>query len=338
MVNHRVVLAAFAVGAAFACSADDAPEFPAAGIEAAKSVGAQVDPQNLQRHVNGLYQARLKETPVISPFEPAGSPLRLVHVTSAAYMEEEFRALGYVPVVDESSGYGIDGLRTSYVDIPGREPEQVLITGHHDAWFQAGADDNASAMAVLLEAARIFKDKKPRRTIRIVAFDGEEEGFIGSVRYIAKHQADKIHMVLNMDCVGFAAHEHGTQRFPPGFAIGDIKDFDIGDFALVLANEPAKAGLSQTVRLTNVFPDRVRALGLIAPEDGHVSGTLEFLRSDQTLFWNAGIPALFFGDTANFRNPNYHTADDLPATIDYPFLLGVTKLVIGSAAAFAEAY
>jgi hypothetical protein len=52
------------------------------------------------------------------------------------------------------------------------------------------------------------------------------------------------------------------------------------------------------------------------------------LRSDQAPFWEAGLPALMWTDTAEFRNPNYHRSTDLPETLDYEFMAGVTRLLI----------
>ncbi len=51
------------------------------------------------------------------------------------------------------------------------------------------------------------------------------------------------------------------------------------------------------------------------------------LRSDHAPFWRAGIPAIMWTDTAEFRNPHYHRATDLPKTLDYEFLAAVTGLL-----------
>jgi hypothetical protein len=52
------------------------------------------------------------------------------------------------------------------------------------------------------------------------------------------------------------------------------------------------------------------------------------LRSDHAPFWQKGIPALMWTDTAEFRNPHYHMATDTPETLDYEFLAGVTRLLV----------
>lgn len=85
-----------------------------------------------------------------------------------------------------------------FADIPGTDPklkdEVVMIGAHFDSWHAGtGATDNAAGSAVMMEAMRILKklDLKPRRTIRIGLWTGEEEGLIGSRAYVSKHLASR---------------------------------------------------------------------------------------------------------------------------------------------------
>jgi len=71
--------------------------------------------------------------------------------------------------------------------------EVVMLGGHLDSWQSAtGATDNAAGCAVMLEAVRILKSLgvKPRRTIRIALWSGEEEGLLGSRNYVRNHLSD----------------------------------------------------------------------------------------------------------------------------------------------------
>ena len=52
------------------------------------------------------------------------------------------------------------------------------------------------------------------------------------------------------------------------------------------------------------------------------------LRSDHAPFWRAGLPALMWTDTAEFRNPNYHRPTDTPETLDYEFMAEVARLLV----------
>ena len=85
--------------------------------------------------------------------------------------------------------------RTNYnaiAEIPGgdRADEVVMLGAHLDSWHAAtGATDNGIGSAVIMEAARILAavDVKPRRTIRVALWSGEEQGLLGSQAYIREH-------------------------------------------------------------------------------------------------------------------------------------------------------
>ncbi|MFN7917676.1 MAG: M20/M25/M40 family metallo-hydrolase [Vicinamibacterales bacterium] len=85
--------------------------------------------------------------------------------------------------------------RTAYnvvAEIPGtdRAQEVVMLGGHIDSWHSAtGATDNAIGCATMLEAIRILQalGVKPRRTIRVALWSGEEQGLLGSQAYVKQH-------------------------------------------------------------------------------------------------------------------------------------------------------
>jgi len=79
-------------------------------------------------------------------------------------------------------------------EIPGTDPklkdQVVMVGGHLDSWISGtGATDNGAGSIVAMEAVRILKalDIKPRRTLRIALWSGEEEGLFGSVGYVDQH-------------------------------------------------------------------------------------------------------------------------------------------------------
>lgn len=85
--------------------------------------------------------------------------------------------------------------KTSYNvvgEIPGSDKadEIVMLGGHLDSWHSGtGATDNAAGSSIMLEAARLIQSMglKPRRTIRVALWSGEEEGLLGSLAYVAQH-------------------------------------------------------------------------------------------------------------------------------------------------------
>ena len=85
--------------------------------------------------------------------------------------------------------------KTSYNtigEIPGTDKasEIVVLGGHLDSWHGGtGATDNAIGCSIMLEAARLIQNSgvKPRRTIRVALWSGEEEGLLGSLAYVKAH-------------------------------------------------------------------------------------------------------------------------------------------------------
>lgn len=101
-------------------------------------------------------------------------------------------------VIDAKVKFNDDQLNSFNIigEIPGTDPalkdEVVMIGAHFDSWHMGtGATDNGAGSATMLEAMRILKalDLKPRRTIRIGLWTGEEQGLIGSREYVAEHLA-----------------------------------------------------------------------------------------------------------------------------------------------------
>ena len=106
-------------------------------------------------------------------------------------------------------------VRNIYAEIPGTDPklkdEIILLGGHFDSWHGGtGAADNASGCIVMIEAMRILQELgfKPKRTIRLALWGGEEQGLYGSrgymEQYLYKDQKklpgfDKFALYLNMD-------------------------------------------------------------------------------------------------------------------------------------------
>ena len=96
-------------------------------------------------------------------------------------------------------------------ELPGSDKadEVVMIGAHFDSWHSGtGATDNGVSSAVMIEAMRILKATglKPRRTIRMGLWTGEEQGLLGSRAYVTKHFADRTDMVLKPEHAKLAAY------------------------------------------------------------------------------------------------------------------------------------
>ncbi|MFQ5709227.1 MAG: M20/M25/M40 family metallo-hydrolase [bacterium] len=110
--------------------------------------------------------------------------------------------------------YEVDTLGYNVVaEIPGAdkklEDQLVMLGGHLDSWHAGtGATDNAAGCAVAMEAVRILKtiDVKPRRTIRIALWGGEEQGLLGSRGYVKNHFGDRQTMQLKPEWYKVSAY------------------------------------------------------------------------------------------------------------------------------------
>jgi Iap family predicted aminopeptidase len=116
-------------------------------------------------------------------------------------------------------------------EIPGSDPrigdEVVMLGGHFDSWHAGtGATDNGAGSAVMIEAIRILKaiGVKPRRTIRLVLWDAEEGGHLGSSSYVRRHFGDPETMALKPEHAKLAAYynlDNGTGRIRGVFLQGN---------------------------------------------------------------------------------------------------------------------
>lgn len=89
---------------------------------------------------------------------------------------------------DDPKGYNV----IAEISGTSKKREVVMLGGHLDSWHTGtGATDNASGVSVAMEAVRILKaiGIKPKRTIRIALWTGEEQGLLGSRGYVEKHFA-----------------------------------------------------------------------------------------------------------------------------------------------------
>lgn len=116
----------------------------------------------------------------------------------------------------DTKGYNV------IAEIKGTDPtlkeEIVMLGAHLDSWQGAtGATDNAAGSAVMMEAVRILKTigVKPRRTIRIALWNGEEQGLLGSRGYVKNHFADPATMQLKPEHAKFSSYfniDNGTGK------------------------------------------------------------------------------------------------------------------------------
>jgi Zn-dependent M28 family amino/carboxypeptidase len=197
----------------------------------------------------------------------------------------------------------------------------ILIGAHYDGVpGTPGADDNATGVVVLLELARVFAAAPLNYPVRLVAFDMEEYGMLGSSQYAEdlKQQQQPLRLMLSLEMLGYCNSAPGSQRYPGGLARFYP---DRGNFIALVGNLPTipdLISLSRRIRKSGTpsewlpVPNR----GLIVPQTR---------LSDHSPFWDRGYRAMMVTDTAFMRNPHYHKATDTIDTLDLDFLAGVCR-------------
>lgn len=235
---------------------------------------------------------------------------------------KHLRGLGYAP--------SLQGRYDNIVVVthPLDEGPFVLLGAHYDSVpGTPGADDNASAVAVCLECARLTRTHNIGPAM-FVLFNREEDGLLGSSEFVA-HLADVPDRTVReahiFEMVGYRDRTPGSQRMPPGLPV--LAGRNTGDFLALLANRSSNAIAEDLLSLAaRYIPDTpVVALKVYLG----LERAFEHLnRSDHAPFWQAGIPSLMWTDTSEFRNPHYHRASDVPETLDYEFMIDVTKLAL----------
>jgi aminopeptidase YwaD len=270
--------------------------------------------QRLRRHVEVLARA---------PRVPGSGE----HRAAEDYIGNFLQALGF-STQDASyfeGGFACTNLLTQPLPADASLP-LVIIGAHYDTVRGSpGADDNASAVAALLELARWVRpqldgDGPFTARLQLAAYDLEEYGVIGSSihsREVLESGAD-VRGMISLEMLGFTDRNFGSQGLPPHL-VGMYPD--VGDFIGVCGNEASE-------ELVKLVTEGMKSVAGLPVEFIAVPGRGQMLPetrlSDHSSFWDRGLKALMITDTAFFRNPHYHQRTDTPETLDYPFLANVT--------------
>jgi hypothetical protein len=212
----------------------------------------------------------------------------------------------------------------------------LLIGAHYDSvQGSPGADDNASAVAALLGCAKAVAEYTADSHVCFVAFNREEDGIIGSTDFVNNYLSKngiRICQAHILETVGYCTQRPKSQRFPKGLP---IRLPDTGNFLGLIANQDSNSLIESILKQAKSYCPHFPVLGLQV-----YSGLERYFphlsRSDHAPFWKAGIPALMWTDTSEFRNPNYHQSTDTPGTLDYAFLRKVTQLLLLQMLVFSE--
>lgn len=280
----------------------------------------EIDRQRLHAHV-----ARLTRCP--RPAESAA--LESVR----GYITDELNASGWQVVrdpfdaVDAQTGQPVHGisLLAVHADHPLEIGPRFCVGAHMDSCPETpGADDNASAVAALLEIARVLPANWPADAIwglELAAFDLEENGVLGGVWQAQSYRKRQVNLqgMISLEMLGYCRHEPDSQQLPPPL-VGRYPS--VGNFIALIGNQNSHPLLGAFAEGMKRVPDLPVEM-LAVPDNGHPLPASR--RSDHSGFWDAGYPALMVTDTSFLRNPHYHLPTDTIDTLDFDFLQKVTQ-------------
>jgi Zn-dependent M28 family amino/carboxypeptidase len=222
--------------------------------------------------------------------------------------------------------------------VPAGTP-RIVVGAHYDAFEETpGADDNASAVAGLLELARVLAERKPQLAcqLELVAFTLEEPPFfrtqaMGSAihaRYLVEKRI-KVRAMICLEMIGCFTDEPGSQQMPMGW----LRKYypKEGNFILVVGALGGKK-LTRTVKEAMIRASDLPVLSISAPKA--IEG-IDF--SDHLNYWKHGFDDVMLTDTAFYRNPRYHTKDDTPDTLDYVRMAKVVEGLYSAVLALQKA-
>jgi carboxypeptidase Q len=196
-------------------------------------------------------------------------------------------------------------------EIPGTDKrgEVVMVGAHLDSWHAGtGATDNAAGSAVAMEAMRILQalEVKPRRTIRIALWSGEEQGLLGSKAYVAEHFGTRAQAADSgdRDLPSFLRRDTGPITVKPEHArLSAYFNVDNGTGRIRGIYAERNAAV---VPIFEAWLRPLRDLGATTVTLRHTGGT------DHLSFDSVGLPAFqFIQDEADYETRTHHTNLDV---------------------------
>lgn len=247
---------------------------------------------------------------------------------TADYIRAQFEKMGYLTEDQnwKAGGHTYSNIIASY----NKEAKRRLIVGaHYDVCGeQPGADDNASAVAGLLETARMIIEAQPDLDYRIdfVAYCLEEPPYFATKKMGSYIHAESLHQenvdVIGMICyemIGYFDDRPNSQTYP--VAGLNLLYGNVGDFIVCVSNYDHRQFNNR------VFNQMKKGSGVriekIAIPDFGTQGIAGL--SDHRNYWKFGYPAMMINDTSFYRNANYHEKTDDIDSLDFEKMTAVVS-------------
>lgn len=240
------------------------------------------------------------------------------------YIENEFMKAGAEAILQRwiAQGKEYTNVIASY---NAGKAKRLVVGAHYDVCGnQPGADDNASAVAGLLEIARLIFRHKPLLDYRVdfVAYCLEEPPFFGSEAMGSFVHAKSLHDIkadvigmISLEMIGYFSEAPESQPFPsPELA----KLYPhTANFIIVVGIEKYAAFNNKVHKLMSE-KSAIDVQVISFPSGEGLAGL-----SDQRSYWEFGYNALMINDTAFIRNPHYHMPTDTIDTLDFEKMTAV---------------
>ncbi len=229
---------------------------------------------------------------------------------AAIWIYEQFEKYGYLPEYDiySTTGTNVIAAKTG-TDHP---DQYFIICAHYDDMpfgnVAPGADDNASGVCAVLEAARIINGIDLPYTVKFIAFDEEEMGLVGSRAYADSVAAidDDIPGVINLDMIAWDSDNDGEYSISTNTNSIPLKD------------------------------DYIAAQTIYEPE--LQSNIISTSASDHSPFWAKGYQAILAIEDWNDFNDYYHTTEDLFEKLNIPYFVKLSHASIATLLSLALDY
>jgi Iap family predicted aminopeptidase len=236
---------------------------------------------------------------------------------AAEYMEASFEEVGVPARILQfdamaERGYNVEATLEGTIG-----EKHLWVTAHMDSVHNAGAEDNASGLVMLLLTAKALKGLELEHTVHFVAYDLEEIGLVGSYKYLwtevlplqEREGEEAIIGNINADMVGYEENKFNG-------VISSCKPTESLDEALMQASK----ALDPALALEEECTSRLRA------------------DSDHAGFLDEGLPAIILTDSAVFDGyPCYHRPCDTADKVNVAYLRSITQLVATASALLAVA-
>ena len=195
----------------------------------------------------------------------------------------------------------------------------VIICGHFDSINGPGTNDNGSGTSIILEAARILKNVPTEYSIKFIHFSGEEQGLLGSSRYVSQVVNGTIpkmdiKLVINLDQVGGLASKANTKLY-----------HDKDQSSPTSNNAAAATAVQELANCTLLYSP-------LSVEYDNAENT-DYVPFQQ----NGEIITGYFEYEGGYNNPYVHTVNDLYANMDPVYVFNIGKAAVGAVQHFAVA-